>query len=235
VTPQNPAIGDVAMPGNPARSRPPEPHVPRIAAPPTVEEAVEAHWRVLDDWIEASDLRKVAQRKTKEAYKADILADADAVAAGGEPLPNSKRSEGKAKLAEVEADRNVAVLSEAGRKTAQRVTEAVCAARDEWIADLEQREVETAERVRSALAALTTATSELRAHRGAIAWLREVDVEGQRLPDHVSTGRLNVDVGGSNGIGARQHPVSDVLAALSTVADPPAPTHPRTHKTSSTA
>jgi hypothetical protein len=185
---------------------------------------------VTEEYEQATAALAAAERAAAEALKEDVVESAEFVAAGKKPLAPEQRSERKALAAVEEAKHRVAVASAAGSVTQRQLERTICEARDAWLADLEAQEGEAADAFAAALSALREAAGKLTATRGGARWLENVNVSRREIPAGVATGKLSASIGGRN-----EYPLGDVLAALDTVANPPAPRQPRKHKVAAEA
>jgi hypothetical protein len=211
--------GNVPLPpstGLPAR--PQAIRSPLVAEPASVRQARAAYQRVLVLDQEIADRKRAAEEAATAARAADILADADAVAAGEDPAPISKRQHGKAAKALEEVEREHLVNRTALLKTRAALRDAIIRDRGEWLAAVRLEEAEAAAEFAAAVEALDAPAKRLAAARGATEWLEEVtDLE---VPAGVATRRMLARVTGS------QHEVFDLLTGLRGVTAPPKPTSP---------
>jgi hypothetical protein len=210
--------GSVPMPptaGIPAR--PPAVRSPLVVEPDSVKEARTAYQRILIRDEEIADKKRAAKDAATAARAADIVADADAIAAGEDPGPASKRQHAKAAAALEEIEREHLVNRTALLKTRATLRAAIVSVRDEWLSAVETEESEAAAEFAAAVEALDAPAKRLAAVRGAAQWLEEVS--NVDVPTGVSTRQMLTRVAGS------QHEVADLVAGLRGVTAPPKPTH----------
>lgn len=204
-------VPTLPAPGTPQRPQPIG--VPTVATPEKVTELHAIYRKVEGAFQEAYDRRAIARQAVKRAWAEDIVADAEAFAAGEKPMPEAKRSEPAALKELEEADRQLIVLTRSGTLSRVNLEREIVAARDPWLADVTVEETAAVTAYRDTLAAFAAAAERLARTRGARLWLERVDRD---VPSGSPVGRFDVTVRNT------PHPYTELIAALGGVAEAPA-------------
>jgi hypothetical protein len=202
----------------PAPARPGGINTPAHARPESVQDAEDAHLRLMDEYDSLTDKLRQLETALVKTREADNDRDVELIESGKPPVAPGKRTAPavEAELAEVERRRHM--VSRAGARTRAKLAIAIRLAQQPWLGELGDLREQHAADFLDFVTAMEQAGRRLGTTQWNIRWLELVDGD---VPQSVSSGQLYVRIGKVN------YSLSDIAAALREAATPkPKPKDP---------